>query len=125
MVRAFLATAATAAAVAGIGTAIAIAAAGDANAEPPPGETDVPGMHYDAALGTTCSNWDRYVFGRAPNGQALACVGFDGQGTWVLSAPLRGVQTIGESCPPGDATAQSPDGLALMCVYGQGWQPGS
>jgi hypothetical protein len=118
MIRAVLSAAATAAAIAGVGAAIA-------SAEPPAGESDVPGMHYDAVLGAPCGNWDRYVFGRAPNGQALACVGFDGQGTWVLSAPLRGVQRIGESCPPGDATAQSPDGLALMCVYGQGWQPGS
>jgi hypothetical protein len=96
-----------------------------AHADPPFGETDVPQMQYDAVLGAPCFNFGRYIFGRSPNGQALACVEFDGQGTWVLSSPLRGVQEVGEECPQGvDAAAQTPDGRALMCVYGQGWQPG-
>ncbi len=98
---------------------------GIAYADVPPDEIDVPGMQYDAVFGAPCDNWHRDIFGRAPNGQALACIAFDGQGTWVLSAPLRGVQEIGDPCPPGvDSAAQTPDGRALMCVYGQGWQPG-
>lgn len=106
--------------------AAVMGAPGVAGAEPPPGETDVPGMHYDAVRGASCDSWNRYIFGRAPNGQALACVAFDGQGTWVLSAPLRGVQEIGAPCPSGvDAAAQSPDGRGLICVYNQGWQPSS
>jgi hypothetical protein len=104
---------------------VAINTAGIAGAEPPPGETDVPQMQYNAVLGATCNNTDRYIFGRAPNGQALACIAFDDNGTWVLSSPLRGVQTIGDPCPPGhDAAAQSPDGRGLICVYQQGWQLG-
>lgn len=111
-----------------VGAAITVAlvsAPGVAGADPPDGETDVPNMQYNAVLGAPCGNFHRYIFGRAPNGQALACVASNDHGTWVLSAPLRGVQQSGSPCPPGaDATAQSPDGRGLMCVYGQGWQPG-
>jgi hypothetical protein len=118
MIRRFSMTAAIVAA----GT---ICMAAPAGAQPPPGETDVPNMHYNAVLGAPCDNWTRNIFGRAPNGQALACVASNGRGTWVLSAPLRGVQVIGDPCPPGDAAAQSPDGRGLICEYHQGWQPNS
>lgn len=101
-----------------------VSSPGVAGADPPAGETDVPNIQYNAVLGAPCSNFHRYIFGRAPNGQALACVASNGQGTWVLSSPLRGVQQIGTPCPPGvDAAAQSSDGRGLVCVYGQGWQP--
>ncbi|HEY9303310.1 MAG TPA: hypothetical protein VIO95_03360 [Mycobacterium sp.] len=91
-----------------------------------PGETDVPGMTYDVVVGAPCANFQRFIFGRTTNGQAAACVSSDGSsGNWVQSSPLRGVQVIGASCPPGqDAAAQSPDGRGLMCVLNQGWQPG-
>jgi hypothetical protein len=91
-----------------------------------PDETDVPDMSYGVEVGTPCSNFHRYIFGRTASGQAVACVSSDGSsGTWVLSSPLRGVQQIGTPCPPGqDAAAQSPDGVGLMCVMNQGWQPG-
>ncbi len=91
-----------------------------------PDETDVPGMTYDVVVGAPCSNFHRYIFGRTASGQAAACVSsYGSSGNWVLSSPLRGVQEIGAPCPPGqDAAAQSPDGLGLMCVLNQGWQPG-
>ncbi|MCV7400936.1 hypothetical protein H7K24_12310 [Mycobacterium fragae] len=91
-----------------------------------PDETDVPGMTYGVEVGAPCSNFHRYIFGRTASGQAVACVSSDGSsGNWVLSSPLSGVQQIGTPCPPGqDAAAQSPDGVGLMCVINQGWQPG-
>jgi hypothetical protein len=109
-------------------SAIASAALGLApiSAADVPDETEVPGMTYGVVVGTPCSNFHRFVFGRTATGQAAACVSSDGSsGNWVLSSPLRGVQEIGAPCPPGqDAAAQSPDGVGLMCVLNQGWQPG-
>ena len=104
----------------GLGLAVAPVAA----AEPAAGQQDVPNMQFNAVLGSPCDNTDRYIFGRTPDGQALACVAFDGSGTWVLSSPLHGVQQIGDPCS-GDGAAQTPDGRALICEYGQGWQPSS
>lgn len=108
--------------------AIALLALGVApiSAADVPDETDVPGMTDDVVVGTPCSNFHRYIFGRTASGQAAACVSSYGEsGNWVLSSPLRGVQDIGAPCPPGqDAAAQSPDGVGLMCVLNQGWQPG-
>ncbi|MBN2873366.1 MAG: hypothetical protein JXJ30_10710, partial [Halothiobacillaceae bacterium] len=31
---------------------------------------DVPGMSYDASLGAPCDNYERFIFGRGPSGQA-------------------------------------------------------
>ena len=31
---------------------------------------DVPGMNYDASLGAPCDNYERFIFGRGPSGQA-------------------------------------------------------
>jgi hypothetical protein len=105
-----------------IGAAIAALAIG---AAPGARADDVPGIDDDAVLGAPCDNWDRYIFGRGPSGEPLACVGFDGEGEWVSSAPLMGVRQIGSPCDgEGSAVAQSPDGRGLLCVIGQGWQPG-
>ncbi len=118
-----------AAAIAGAAIGAAPAAAGD----PTHYETDVPGMSYDASLGAPCYSWERYIFGRGPDGQAEACHFLTGNfwpppetGYWVISYPLYGVQPIGAPCPdPRGAAAQSPDGIALVCRGSQGgWQPG-
>jgi hypothetical protein len=85
-------------------------------------QAPVPNMRNDAVLGQPCSNWQRYIFGYDANGNVLACAGNVKNGTWVSSAPLYGVQQIGAPCTSG--TAQSPDGLGLLCVTGSGWQPG-
>ncbi|MGA3253375.1 MAG: hypothetical protein ABSD32_04390, partial [Mycobacterium sp.] len=31
---------------------------------------DVPGMNYQASLGAPCDNYERFIFGRGPSGQA-------------------------------------------------------
>lgn len=97
---------------------------------------DVPGITYDAHLSAPCFRWDRYIFGRGPGGEALAChfianlsyVGMDrppeGTGFWVISPKLYGVQEVGSPCPAPQAAAQSPDGLPMLCVGSRGWQPG-
>ncbi|HME49261.1 hypothetical protein [Mycobacterium sp.] len=93
--------------------------------------SDVPGMNYDAALGAPCENTDRFVFGRGPGGEALACHWIPNQwppvytGFWVVSYPLYGVQQIGASCPGPQTAAQAPDGRPLLCLGDQGWQAGT
>ena len=100
-------------------TAIAIGAAPVAAAD------DIPGIDDDAVLGAPCTNSDRYIFGRGPNGEPLACVAFNGDGQWVQSMPLVGVRWIGSACvEESSGAAQSPDGRGLVCVADQGWQPG-
>jgi hypothetical protein len=92
---------------------------------------DVPGMNYDASLGAPCDNYERFIFGRGPSGQAEACH-FPPQnqfpaattGYWVISYKLYGVQQIGAPCPAPQAAAQSPVGLPMLCLGAQGWQEG-
>jgi hypothetical protein len=114
-----------AAAIAGAAISTAAAAAADSRHY----DTDVPGINYDAALSAPCDSWERYIFGRGPGGEALACHYIPNQwppvywGFWVISYPLYGVQQIGAPCPnPRGAAAQSPDGLALVCTDSHGWQ---
>jgi hypothetical protein len=104
--------------------AVALCGAPAALGDPADRDTDVPGMNYNAVLGDPCFSWERYIFGRAPNGEPLACVTSDGDaGVWVASVPLAGGQEIGAPCTAGLA-AQSPDGRPLICTGESGWLPG-
>lgn len=124
-----------AAAVAGSTLAVAPAALADGNQ--PTYNGDVPGIIYGAALSAPCFQWDRFIFGRGPGGEALAChwipnQGYSGwdspsppfTGFWVISPKLYGVQNVGAPCPGSQAAAQSPDGLPMVCMGAQGWQTG-
>ncbi|MBV8930353.1 MAG: hypothetical protein JO152_14620 [Mycobacteriaceae bacterium] len=121
-------------AVAGAAFATApVAAADDSNLyfdKPGHYESDVPNMSYDASLGAPCDSWERFVFGRGPGGQAEACHWIPNQwppvttGFWTISYQLYGVQNIGAPCPGPQSAAQSPDGLPMLCLGDQGWQPG-
>jgi hypothetical protein len=116
------------------GAAIGTAPAAGANPQHYPG--DVPGMVEGVSLDEACDNWERYTFGHGPSGEALACHFIPNQypdplragpvdhGFWMISYPLYGVQDIGAPCPNPQSAAQSPDGLPLLCVGAQGWQPG-
>jgi hypothetical protein len=122
MVRELLATAAI--------TAGAVTVAPCAVADPHY-DGDVPGMNYQASLGAPCDNYERFIFGRGPSGQAEAChfpppnqfpaatVGY-----WVISYPLNGVQQAGAKCPGPQTAAQSAVGLPMLCLGVQGWQEG-
>ena len=84
---------------------------------------DVPKMVGGAVLGAPCTNYERYIFGKSPSGEPLACVAFGGtEGQWVSSAPLQGEQQVGAACTNGTTggAAQSPDGTPLVCVDGVG-----
>ncbi|MDY6999918.1 MAG: hypothetical protein SW019_25290 [Actinomycetota bacterium] len=92
--------------------------------------TDVPGMSYDAHLTGPCTNMDRFTFGRGPGGEPLQCRWIPNQwppvytGFWQATYPLHGVQDVGAPCPKPQAAAQAPDGRPMVCMGGQGWQPG-
>jgi hypothetical protein len=102
----------------------------DYNDNPGRYPTDVPGMNYDAHLQGPCTSWQRNVFGRGPGGEALQCKWIPNQwppiytGFWQTSYPLYGVQDIGSPCPSPQSAAQAPDGRPMLCLGGQGWQPG-
>ncbi|MCV7317502.1 hypothetical protein H7J77_18390 [Mycolicibacillus parakoreensis] len=130
-----IAAALTAGTAAGIGVA-AIGGAAPSAAEPGGHyDTDVPGMNDQASLGAPCHSWERFIFGRGPGGETLACHWIPNQGPpwdppttgfWVASPPIRGVQEVGAPCPDparSQVSAQSPDGLPMLCTE-RGWQPG-
>jgi hypothetical protein len=110
------------------GTTVSLAPA--AAADPQHYDGDVPGMNYDASAGAPCDNYERFIFGRGPNGQAEACHFITNQfpaaqsGYWVITYPLYGVQQVGAPCPnPRGSSAQTPDGLPMLCTE-RGWQVG-
>jgi hypothetical protein len=117
-----------AAAFAGLAIALAPSAMADRNPLDPDGRyaNDVPGMNYDAALTAPCDNTEVFTFGRGPGGEALAChyIGKQNSGYWQISYPLMGQQEIGSPCPGQRSAAQAPDGRPLVCLPGEGWQPG-
>jgi hypothetical protein len=99
-------------------------------ADPGNYDGDVPGINYDASLGAPCDNYERFIFGRGPGGQAEACHFIINQfpaaqsGYWVITYPLYGVQQVGAKCDnPRGASAQSPDGQPMLCTD-HGWQIG-
>ena len=131
MVRVLLAAVAIAGAA--VSTApVALADGGDNMYFDKPGHysTDVPGMNYDAHLNAPCDNMDFFTFGRGPGGEPLQCRWIANQwppidtGFWVSTYELFGVQQIGTPCPKPESAAQAPDGRPLLCLGGQGWQPG-
>lgn len=112
-------------------TGLAAGVAPVASADPGHWEGDVPGMNYYALLGAPCDNYERFIFGRGPSGQAEAChfpppnqFPAATTGYWVISYPLYGVQQNGAACPSAQSAAQTPDGLPMLCLGAQGWQPG-
>jgi len=117
-----------AAAVAGAALTAAPSAAADEPHGPFPG--DPPGMSYDAYLNAPCFRWDRFTYGRGPGDEPLQCQWIPNQwppvdtGFWVPTYKIYGVQPVGSPCPGPQAAAQSPDGLPMLCLGAQGWQPG-
>src|ERR1700719_1356853 len=89
-----------AAAITGTAVGLAPAAAADNGHY----DGDVPGMNYDATAGAPCDNYERFIFGRGPGGQAEACHFIVNQfpaaqtGQWVISYKLYGVQRGRAKC---------------------------
>ncbi len=60
-------------------------------------------------------------------GEDIVCVysrDYYPDGEWVI-ADIVGVHNIGEPCDPStDRASQTPEGIPILCVQGQGWTPG-
>jgi hypothetical protein len=108
--------------LAGLVFALAVASvfmAAPTSAEPRcDGQACVPNVGQGAEIGAPCASPERYIFATKVDGDLAACVyaGADSP-RWVDSVPLVGVRDEYSSCPlTVGGTAQSPDGIALLCV---------
>lgn len=106
-------------AVCGLITA-AITPAGIASGSPCDGAACVPNVTQNAVPNGPCVPRSRYDFGADPVGNAFICLS---AGSWVAAPPLVGVRTLGSRCS-GQLSAQSPDGIAMLCEDGVwSWGP--
>lgn len=122
--------------LAALAAGAAVGMAPGAGAQPHAYPGDVPNMIEDVASDEACWNWERFVFGHGPDGQAMACHFIVNQypdplrsgpvdhGFWVISYPLDGVHDPGSPCENPQLAAQSPDGLPMVCAGARGWVPG-
>jgi len=85
------------------GTAMCAAPCASADEPHGPFAGDPPGINYEANLHAPCYAFDRFIFGRGPGGEPLACHWIPNQspfgearspadaGAWVASYKLYGV----------------------------------
>ena len=94
-------------------------------------------MAYGVNLNDACFRWDRFIFGRGPGGEAMAChwinnqiyprrLGLTARGCRLLADLSEAVRGSGDRtpCPGSQAAAQSPDGLPMLCLGAQGLAAG-
>jgi hypothetical protein len=108
-------------ALAGGLVAAPLIAAGNASGLPPSscdGADCVPGVPRDAALGAHCDGATRYDFGMDAAGTTYLCTMTN---EWVKTKPLIGVRPLSAPCDGDPGSAQSPDGLPMLCKDG-GWR---
>jgi hypothetical protein len=74
----------------------------------------VPNVSQNAVANGSCVPKSRYNFGVDSGGKPYVCLSV---GSWAAAPPLVGVRTMGSPCS-GQLSAQSPDGLAMMCGDG-------
>jgi hypothetical protein len=106
--------------IAAVIAAAAIGAVPLASADPatPP----VPNMNNKAVAGQDCNSpTGRFIFGQDASGNTFICGNSNQPHVWV-PATVIGVRQIGaghcvEETQSNPGMAQSPDGVALICVY--------
>jgi hypothetical protein len=105
--------------------AAALAPAGNASGSPCNGPDCVPNVTHDVRPGSPCVARDRYIYGLTRLGETFVCTLANQwvADQWVQSLPLVGVRDVGAPCFGSQATAQSPDGIPLICRR-QGWIEG-
>lgn len=74
----------------------------------------VPNVSQSVAPNGPCVPKNRYDFGVDSGGKPYVCLSI---GSWSAAPPLVGVRTMGSRCS-GQLSAQSPDGIAMMCGDG-------
>ena len=88
-------------------------------------------MNYEARLSAPCYALGPVRLRPRPGWEPLVCQWVPNQwppvdtGFWQVSYKIYGVQVPGTPCPGPQAAAQSPDGLPMLCLGAQGWQPGN
>jgi hypothetical protein len=92
----------------------ATAPAGTASGSPCNGGGCVPNVTQNVVPNGPCVPRSRYDFGVDSVGNAFVCLSI---GSWAAAPPLVGVRPLGGRCS-GQLSAQSPDGLAMMCGDG-------
>ena len=105
------------------GLALAAAAVGSAHTFTPAAAADqtsyagdVPGITYDAHLTAPCYQWDKFIFGRGPDGQAMACHFIEAQSHVGLYRPPEGtgpalgtkIMPVSKTLPPRAAPSLAP-----------------
>jgi hypothetical protein len=74
----------------------------------------VPNVNQNVVPNGTCTPKSRYDFGMDSGGKPYVCLSI---GSWTAAPPLVGVRTMGSRCS-GQLSAQSPDGIAMLCMDG-------
>jgi hypothetical protein len=92
----------------------AVAPAGPASGSPCNGSGCVPNLTQNAVPNGPCVPRSRYDFGVDAVGNPFVCLSID---SWSAAPPLVGVRTLG-SRRSGQLSAQSPDGIAMLCMNG-------
>jgi hypothetical protein len=105
--------------------AAALAPAGNASGSPCNDARCVPNITHDVLPGWGCVGRDRYIFGVDRIGRTFVCTLADQwvANKWVQAEALVGVRDVGASCNGPQGSAQSPDGIPLICGQ-QGWAEG-
>jgi hypothetical protein len=92
----------------------AIAPALTASGSPCNGGECVPNVTQNVVPNGSCVPRSRYDFGVDSVGNAFVWLSI---GSWTAAPPLVGVRTLGSRCS-GQLSAQSPDGIAMLCMNG-------
>ena len=105
--------------------AAGLAPAGNASGSPCDDSRCVPSIAHDVNPGWGCVGRDRYIFGVDGGGRTYVCTLANEwvANRWVQAKPLVGVRDVGTTCYGTVGSAQSPDGIPLICGP-QGWTEG-
>jgi hypothetical protein len=105
--------------------AAGLAPAGNASGSPCNESRCVPNIARDVEPGWGCVGRDRYIFGVDSMGRTFVCTLADERvaNKWVQAEALVGVRNVAASCYGPQGSAQSPDGIPLICSQ-QGWTEG-
>jgi hypothetical protein len=105
--------------------AAGLAPAGNASGSPCNESRCVPNIAHGINPGWGCAGRDRYIFGVDGAGRTYVCTLANQwvANKWVQAEALVGVRDVGASCYGPQGSAQSPDGIPLICGQ-QGWTEG-
>jgi hypothetical protein len=106
--------------------ATVLAPAGNASGSPCNRADCVPNITHNVSPGWACVGRDRYIFGVDVGGGTFVCTLADQRvaNKWVQAEALVGVRDVGATCYGLQGSAQSPDGIPLICGPQASWTEG-